>query len=450
MAWEGVKMSVLFSPIGNSDPWRNDRDGAMLNIVRTFQPEFVRLFFTKSIWEDRVNQFGKMIPGHKHFEWQKIIRAVSPDTEVEICIESIDKEHDYDSYKDIFHDHVTSLMACYPDQELLINVSSGTPQMGATLCLEYVAFPDNKRCLQVSTPANNSNANSKYATPDDQEVDLEVVNEEEAKFQTRCTEINILSFRETIVKGQLSSLIDNYDYNAAFFLVTKNPTLPHAQEIKRELKVMSENIQMHRVFDEIYDQYSGRKNEALRLALTHCLLLNMRFKRRDYAEVLIRVKSIAEFITEQYINKRYPKLIQYRKYRGQQSPFFNSNYSVAFTEEYRSFLWDKGWELDDRKVLGFVNYFDMLKLLEKDGAVFNHLKVIEKINDLRNGVAHRLEELAMIDGGQVDKESEVMYKLSQAVKAVNTLLAYVYPHVDSHALNYFDNKNNDIKALLVY
>ena len=44
-------MKVLFSPIGNSDPWSNDRDGAMLHIVRYYQPDIVVLFFTESIWE---------------------------------------------------------------------------------------------------------------------------------------------------------------------------------------------------------------------------------------------------------------------------------------------------------------------------------------------------------------------------------------------------------------
>lgn len=40
-------MKVLFSPIGNSDPWSNDRDGAMLHIVRHYQPDIVVLFLLK-------------------------------------------------------------------------------------------------------------------------------------------------------------------------------------------------------------------------------------------------------------------------------------------------------------------------------------------------------------------------------------------------------------------
>lgn len=41
-------MKVLFSPIGNSDPWSNDRDGAMLHIVRHYKPDVVVLFLLKA------------------------------------------------------------------------------------------------------------------------------------------------------------------------------------------------------------------------------------------------------------------------------------------------------------------------------------------------------------------------------------------------------------------
>ena len=91
-------MKVLFSPIGNSDPWSNDRDGAMLHIVRHYQPDIVVLFFTESIWEGNKN-----IPGRKNFDWESIILKVSPGTKVNIKVDNIKYENDFDSYKDLFH-----------------------------------------------------------------------------------------------------------------------------------------------------------------------------------------------------------------------------------------------------------------------------------------------------------------------------------------------------------
>ena len=48
----GKVMKVLFSPIGNTDPWSNERDGAMLHIVRHYRPEKSFCFYRKyMVWE---------------------------------------------------------------------------------------------------------------------------------------------------------------------------------------------------------------------------------------------------------------------------------------------------------------------------------------------------------------------------------------------------------------
>lgn len=63
-------MTVLFSPVGNSDPWRSGRDGAMLHIVRYFKPKKVVLFFTETLW------LGKFQgQGHQEYEWKKSFKV---------------------------------------------------------------------------------------------------------------------------------------------------------------------------------------------------------------------------------------------------------------------------------------------------------------------------------------------------------------------------------------
>lgn len=63
----GKVMKVLFSPIGNTDPWSNERDGAMLHIVRHYRPEKVILFLQKvyglgmRISQDENNLNGKKL-----------------------------------------------------------------------------------------------------------------------------------------------------------------------------------------------------------------------------------------------------------------------------------------------------------------------------------------------------------------------------------------------------
>ena len=90
-------MKVLFSPIGNSDPWSNDRDGAMLHIVRHYKPDVVVLFLLKA--------FGMVIEIYLDVKLRlgKHCFKVSSRTKVDIKVDSIKYENDFDSYKDIFH-----------------------------------------------------------------------------------------------------------------------------------------------------------------------------------------------------------------------------------------------------------------------------------------------------------------------------------------------------------
>ena len=341
-------MRILFSPIGNTDPWRNDRDGAMLNIVRHYKPDLTFLFFTESIWEG-----SDKVPPHKLFDWEEIIKKVSSKTSVEYVIEKIEDANDFDSYKDIFHKYLVDLEKRYPDAEFLLNVTSGTPQMETTLCLEYITYPSRKDCIQVTTPLLASNANTKYANPEDQEIDLEIINIEESNSESRCQSISIISFREAMIRNQVKSLIDSYDYEAILWLLHAQKSFYNGSRIRSRLKEVTKNIKNHEVFPSIAKKY---RNRDLQKALFHFLLLDMRFKRRDIAEVLIRVKSITEFVVEKYLNKNYNGLIKYIAGK----PYINHSYNSKFMSDYRNLLKNRNYKFDERRILSFPTYYNFL------------------------------------------------------------------------------------------
>ncbi|QEX32364.1 type III-A CRISPR-associated protein Csm6 [Staphylococcus lugdunensis] len=297
----GKVMKVLFSPIGNTDPWSNERDGAMLHIVRHYRPEKVILFFTESIWFGNEN-----IPGRKQFEWEKIVSKVSPQTSVEIKVENIEHEHDFDSYKDLFSYFIKGIRMSNPESEILLNVTSGTPQMESTLCLEYISNPNNAQCIQVSAPQPSNNTKRLYANPNNAFKDLEKVNQNEHLADNRCKSINILSFREVMVRSQVRGLIDNYDYEGALNLISAQKSFRNGKVLQKKLRNLTTQIKTHKIFSDLSERYS---NEALKKSLFHYLLLKMRHDRLDVAETLIRVKSIAEYIIKYYIQSNWPSLI---------------------------------------------------------------------------------------------------------------------------------------------
>lgn len=422
-------MKVLFSPIGNSDPWRNDRDGAMLHIVRHYNLDKVVLYFTRTIWEGNENR-----KGHKTYEWEKIIQTVSPNTEVEIIIENVDNAQDYDVFKEKFHKYLKIIEDSYEDCEIILNVTSGTPQMESTLCLEYIVYPENKKCVQVSTPTKDSNAGIEYSNPKDKVGEFEIVNEVEKKSEKRCKEINILSFREAMIRSQILGLIDNYDYEGALNLVSNQKSFRNGKLLRKKLLSLTNQIKTHEVFPEINEKYG---DVALKKSLFHYLLLNMRYNRLDVAETLIRVKSIAEFILKTYIEIHWPTLTIEKNGK----PYLNDEDNLSFVDKYKLLLEKRKQNFDVSRILGLPAFIDILTILEPNSKLLKEVNAVNDINGLRNSIAHNLDTL------NLDKNKNYK-KIMLSVEAIKNMLHISFPEIEEEDYNYFEEKNKEFKELL--
>ncbi|MGX0125284.1 type III-A CRISPR-associated CARF protein Csm6 [Staphylococcus hominis] len=422
-------MKVLFSPIGNSDPWRNLRDGAMLNIVRHYNLDKVVLYFTRTIWEG--NEKRK---GHKSYEWENIIQTISPKTEVEIIVEDVENAQDYDAYKEKFHKYLKRIEDSHENCEIILNVTSGTPQMEATLCLEYIVYPENKKCVQVSTPIKDSNAGIEYSNPKDDKEEFEVVNEIENQSEKRCKEIDILSFREAMIRSQILGLINNYDYEGALNLVSDQKSFRNGKLLRKRLLALTNQIKTHEVFPEINDKY---RSVALKKSLFHYLLLNMRYNRLDVAETLIRVKSIAEFILKTYIEVHWPTLIIEKDGK----PYLNAKDNLSFVDKYKLLLEKRRLNLDVSRILGLPAFIDILTVLEPNSKLLKEVNAINEINGLRNSIAHNLETL------DLDKNKNYK-KIMLSVEAIKNMLHISFPEIEEQDYNYFERKNKEFRELL--
>lgn len=423
-------MKVLFSPIGNSDPWRNLRDGAMLNIVRHYNLDKAVLYFTRTIWEG--NEKRK---GHKSYEWENIIQTISPNTEVEIIVEDVENAQDYDAYKEKFHKYLKRIEDTHENCEIILNVTSGTPQMEATLCLEYIVYPENKKCVQVSTPIKDSNAGIEYSNPKEDKEEFEVVNEIENQSEKRCKEIDILSFREAMIRSQILGLINNYDYEGALTIINQQDSFRNKKKIKNILAEITKSIKLHRIFSEINSKYSDKN---LKKILFHYLLLQMRFDRNDIAETLIRVKSIAEFLAEYYLRRNNSEILVLEKDKVKLN-----NENENFLAKYKLHLKQKGKKFrnENDDFLNLPAYTDIFEVLYPQSELTQNLKHVLNVNGLRNKVAHGLESLSLSQNGSSTQ-------IKNAVYAVKDLLCIIFPNVDNSDFGYFEKKNTEIRELL--
>ncbi|NBK46765.1 type III-A CRISPR-associated CARF protein Csm6 [Staphylococcus delphini] len=424
-------MKVLFSPIGNTDPWNHNYDGAMLHIVRHYKPEYVYLYFTESIWEGT-----ERIPGRKSFDWESIVQSVSPTTKVKLIIENITHEHDFDSYKETFHDYIQQIRYSHDEPEILLNVTSGTPQMESTLCLEYITYPEQKLCIQVAAPDPSNNGMRHFANPSRQLEELAEVNQRELNAATRSRVINIISFRETMIRSQLKELIKHYDYEAAYHLINENPEFRNSKILKEELLALTKQIKTHTVFPEIIEKYT---NKDLQKVLLHYLLLNMRYKRQDVAETLIRVKSIAEYILRYYIDQKWPGFIIDKK--GKPYITHNTSKNSALVGKYKLYLLQQGKNFDAKYTVSLPAYIDIIAAIDQKSPFLNASQSIININDLRNSIAHQLEPLKL-------ESKKNMEKIKKAVEAIPTMISHSFPDMRKEDFDFLEYKNEKLIGLL--
>ena len=152
-------MRILFSPLGDTDPVRGCYDGAMLHIVRNYQPERIVLFYTHDMAEKE---------RHDH-RYTRAVQRLAPECQIEEVFTEIRDAHLYESFSRILPQEVLRIRETFPGSTLLLNLSSGTPQMKTVLAM---LASDMEDCIgvQVAAPARHSNR-ANEATQDAEDID---------------------------------------------------------------------------------------------------------------------------------------------------------------------------------------------------------------------------------------------------------------------------------------
>lgn len=130
-----------------SDPIRNFSDGPCLHIARHYQPTRVVLYFTGEILRAKGEDFYK-----------KPLLHLNPHLQIECIYSGVTNPHLYDSFLQAAPGIIPLPQALhdvhdrYPEAEILINVTSGTPQIQGTLVTLALQEPTWCRAIQVTTP----------------------------------------------------------------------------------------------------------------------------------------------------------------------------------------------------------------------------------------------------------------------------------------------------------
>lgn len=224
---DDTKKVILISPIGTSDPTRGDFDGPMLHIARHYKPDKIYLLLTNKMKENEDNdqRYTKAINGLYHGEKDnKELSCLNKEVEIIIKDEYLlktDDPSDFDFFT-IFHSIIEKIINenANKENEFYVNISSGTPQMIAALCLDIVNSERKVKLtpVQVKTFSGGSNIGIEPETTA-KEFKNNFDNFKGDEIKNRTVEPKLNNFKHYFYDAKIKSFIKSYSYKECMKLI---------------------------------------------------------------------------------------------------------------------------------------------------------------------------------------------------------------------------------------
>lgn len=294
---------VLFTPVGGTDPisWNNWRDGAILQICRKYKPNLIYMYMSAEILENQ----------KKDDRYRYCINQLAERMGHEIKVVSIERPELHEVQKfNFFYVEFSNLLEkiseeLESDDELLLNVSSGTPAMKSALMVLSSLTRMKCRVIQVRTPTKGMN---EHNHPKEDIKELWECNEDNDpdKYEDRTEEVDC----PWIVADQKKRLIRNhvlaYDYEAAISVHEQMPLSSDGTYVQL-LKAAAERKQLNdqnmlRILREIGEDqnpvFRPIKNDEIRMLFEYTLATDIRQKKGEYSDFL---RALTPLIVELFL-----------------------------------------------------------------------------------------------------------------------------------------------------
>lgn len=385
-------MRVLISAVGDTDPFRNFHDGALIHIARKYRPEKVILIFS----EHTAKKQGNI---------EKALFSIAPDYEPELIIhDSIISDNEVHIFDVMFQRFSDILQEYYTkEDEFILNLSSATPQIKSALFVINRLNGINVKAVQVSSPEHASNEN--IGNDNDENIDelIEVNEDNKVNFIDRTIEDNAEKFNQALLKKTARDFIEKFDYKAALDILDQLSDFPNLKSVREEIRDVVNCLSKQDVPKGL--RHKKLKEEEQKI-LSAYLTIELQRERGNVSESFIRIKNLTEFILEDYIEKRNPGLID--------------DYCESIQKYYLSLF-------DYSKLLKATREFKLRKTIAP----------IIEMNSSRNTVAHSLSPL----------DSDAVKQLGIAMKTLKTLVREQY-HFSQSDFNFYQDLNKKLLTKL--
>ena len=425
-------MKILISAVGTTDPISYNHDSALLHIARNYRPDKIVLVYSQEmlVKQDLINKVLLSIEGY------------NPIIEIDSTTLNNDEVHLFDKMYEV----MGLIIQKYTnnDDEIILNLSSGTPQIKSALFALNRINDYNTQAIQVPTPKNG--ANREYKPLTDSEIDALIVENQDNSldFVDRCIKDKSEKFTQALVKRHLRSLIASYDYQAAEVIINRKEDTKSLSNIKKIRKKISDFSRVFKNQSILSDILSFPLDDSQKKALNYYLMIDVLKEREHIADVLIKAKSLAEFVIEETIKKDHEGLIVF----DGNPPKLNPNFpdcEAILDDIDKKMKKSRGIEDTDERIfsvqstLNLLSYLNILEFYNYDSQLQTAINGIINLNSERNKVAHGLSE--------IDTRLLSRKKLKQLSENLRLLLVDCLG-IDSSYFNYYDKQNEELIKML--
>lgn len=422
---------ILFSPIGDTDPIRNCYDGACLHIVRHYHPDKVILFLTKSMSDME----------RKNHCYSRAIKHVAPKCQIEIIYTDIVAAHLYDSFINILPSEVHKINT--GNDEILLNLSSGTPQIKTMMAI--LSVENNLKGIQVVSPNKASNSQTPHMTADD-DVEAIIANnfDDDPEAENRCQEPPLRTIRAFGERQRLLSLINMYEYAGAYSLVKGSinisqevkDILRHAalrqKMLKTEARKILSAIDGIRLFPNVSSIKNKRQQESIENLLEYLLNVVVMQYKGYIGELLVKSNSYLSELLQYHVNNN-SQLNLSNCMNGEKLSAFKLQNQYPELLEWLDRDFSDGFKdsAPNISVLCTICYYiDEKGLLNNQDAYRQVADVLHKIADndgfrkMRNAAAHNIantneERLRSVIGVSSQELLHLLVRLSDIILPVD-------------------------------
>lgn len=427
-------MKILISAVGTTDPISNNHDAALLHIARNYRPDKIVLVYSQEmlVKQDLINKVLLSIEGY------------NPIIEIDSTILNNNEVFLFDKMYEVMGLIVQKYTN--DDDEIILNLSSGTPQIISALFALNRINDYNTQAIQVATPKKG--ANREYKPLTDSEIDALIVENQDNSldFVDRSIKDKSEKFTQALVKRHLRSLIASFDYQAAEAIINRkeyNKLLS-----KKRIAYIREKLNdFSRVFKNqsiLSDILSFPLDDSQKKALNYYLMIDVLKEREHIADVLIKAKSLAEFVIEETIKKDHEGLIVFDGNLPKLNPDF-PDCEAILDDIDKKMKKSRGIEDTEERIfsvqstLNLLSYLNILEFYEYDSQLQTAINGILSLNGERNKVAHGLSE--------IDTRLLSRKKLKQLSENLRLLLVDCLG-IDSSYFNYYDKQNEELIKML--